>query len=363
MRPAPLSAAIVSALLTVSFGAWPGAGPKRVTANHVSIASGAMRYGKSVGSPTEGRLVGGAHLDESPYLRIVPGYSPGDVRWGLEPLVDAIDRAARSVRRQFPDAVTSVGHLSRSGGGDIGRHHSHESGRDADIGFFIKNHTNTPLLAGQFIPFKGDGSSASWRGAYFDDARNWALVQSLITDPDAHVTHIFVASPLRARLLAVAERLHAPDGVRLRAAELLQQPHGALPHDDHFHVRIRCPANMTSCIEYPTVRVHTPALAARDARHGHDRADAHKPSKHSAVGQASNATHAGAARRTPASQAHARESTASRAIPLPPPSAHQPYDEAHEDEPADHVHAIPDLHVTPPPTSIIVDDPDGLGDL
>jgi len=52
---------------------------------------------------------GGMHLDETAYLRVLPVYAGGDVRWGLEPLVAMIDRAARSVRRQFHDAVTSVG--------------------------------------------------------------------------------------------------------------------------------------------------------------------------------------------------------------------------------------------------------------
>ena len=41
----------------------------------------------------------------------------------------------------------------------------------------------------------------------------------------------------------------------MRAAELMQQPHGVLPHDDHFHVRIGCPAHMNGCVENPTTRV------------------------------------------------------------------------------------------------------------
>ena len=60
--------------------------------------------------------------------RVVPVYVARDVRWGLEPLVSLIDRAGRNVRRQFPDAVMSVGHLSRRAGGDLDRHASHESG-------------------------------------------------------------------------------------------------------------------------------------------------------------------------------------------------------------------------------------------
>jgi penicillin-insensitive murein endopeptidase len=81
------------------------------------------------------------------------------------------------------------------------------------------------------------------------------LVQAMVTDPEAHVTHLFIAAPLRARLLAYAERIGAPANVRMRAAEVLQQPHGALPHDDHFHVRIGCPSNMRECVENPSLHL------------------------------------------------------------------------------------------------------------
>ncbi|MCW5836463.1 MAG: penicillin-insensitive murein endopeptidase, partial [Labilithrix sp.] len=187
--------------------------------------------GRSIGSPTDGHLVGGAHLNESPYLRIVPFYAPGDARWGLEPLVSMIDNAARAVRKQFPDAVLSVGHLSRPGGGEIDRHASHESGRDADIGFYVKNHKGKPIYADHFVPFRGDGTAATWPGAQFDDARNWALVASIAGNAQARVTYIFIASPLRARLLQYAAKIGAPAAIRARAAELMAQPRGSLPHD------------------------------------------------------------------------------------------------------------------------------------
>ncbi len=51
----------------------------------------------------------------------------------------------------------------------------------------------------------------------------------------------------------------------MRAAELMQQPHGALPHDDHFHVRIGCPAHMSGCVENPTRASRT----RRPSPHGH----------------------------------------------------------------------------------------------
>jgi penicillin-insensitive murein endopeptidase len=272
MRLPIASLAALGTTLALSASAMSGSATHHAaTARANPPALAALRYGRSVGSPTDGRLVGGTHLDETGYLRVVPADAAGDVRWGVAPLVDMIDRSARSVRRQFPDTITSVGHLSREGGGDIDQHRSHESGRDADVGFFIRSSNGKELLPAHFVPFHGDGTAPTWPGAYFDDARNWALVASMISDPEAHVTHVFVAAPLRARLLAYAERVGAPMAARVRAAEVMQQPRGALPHDDHFHVRIGCPAHMHGCIENPAapgVRTRRIEMMARGRRGG-----------------------------------------------------------------------------------------------
>jgi penicillin-insensitive murein endopeptidase len=276
VRTASLAFTALTTTLTLAAGAFSGSATKHAGGERIArvaaLAPAALRFGRSIGSPTAGRLIGGERLLETEYLRIEPADTVGDVRWGLEPLVSMLDRAARSVRRQFPGVVMSVGHLSRAGGGDVEQHRSHESGRDADVGFFVRSATGKQLLAPHFVPFRGDGSAPTWPGAYFDDAKNWALVASLIGDPEAHVTHLFVAAPLRARLLAFAEHAGAPQDTRMRAAELMQQPHGVLPHDDHFHVRIGCPARMTSCIENPTARgLRTSPELAR----GHHGAPAH----------------------------------------------------------------------------------------
>lgn len=212
-----------------------------------------LPMGKSVGSPTEGRLVNGAHLETTGYLRVVPAYASNDVRWGLGSLVGMLDRAARAVKRQFPDAVLSIGHLSRQGGGDLDRHASHESGRDADVAFYVKDARGKALYADHLVSFGADGQARTWPGATFDDARNWALVTAFLNDPAAHVSHIFISAPLRARLLSYASRVGAPPALQTRAALTMAQPFGSLPHDDHFHVRISCPPNMQGCIENPTM--------------------------------------------------------------------------------------------------------------
>jgi penicillin-insensitive murein DD-endopeptidase len=239
-----------------------------------------------VGSPTEGHLVGGAHLDAGPHLRIVPVYVNGDARWGLEPLVGMIDRAARTIHKQYPDAVLSLGHLSRPGGGEIDRHASHESGRDADVGFYVRNQQGKTIYADHFVAFKADGTAPTWPGAQFDDAKNWALVSAFVSDSHARVSHIFVAAPLRARLLSYAEKIGVPPAIRTRAAELMAQPRGSLPHDDHFHVRISCPPGPTGdkCIERPLARKRpqTPVTgkAALASAHGapHSSGKAHAAS-------------------------------------------------------------------------------------
>lgn len=253
MRPAPLATLLAAALLTASFGAWPGPPQKRPNAAS-STTPASVRFGRSVGSPSDGRLEGGMRLEEKPYLRICPAYAKSDVRWGLQPLVGMVDRAAQRVNRQFPGSVLNVGHLSRPGGGTVDRHLSHTNGRDVDIGFYVRNANNKPILTDRFVSFRADGTAPTWPGAHFDDARNWALVSALVTDPQAQVRNIFIANALRARLLAFAERVGAPIGVRLRAAEVMVQPRHAQPHDDHIHVRIACPEGMSSCVEFARPR-------------------------------------------------------------------------------------------------------------
>lgn len=205
----------------------------------------------SVGHPNAGRLEGGVRLDLTRKdLRVVPAYETDDVRWGLPALVGMIERAARGVAKRYPGAVLDVGDLSRKNGGEVHRHHSHESGRDADLGLYVVNDQGKQIHARTFIPFDARLVSPTVPGARFDLARNWLLVQLLLNDPRAHVSHIFIADPLRQALIAHAKRLGVSRALLVRAQLAMMQPTGAEPHDDHLHVRISCPrAMLGSCIE------------------------------------------------------------------------------------------------------------------
>lgn len=201
---------------------------------------------RSVGSPNQGHLEGGVEIKGQKGMRVV-----GANRWGLPDLVGMLERAAKRVSERHPGAMLTVGDLSKRGGGDIGGHHSHENGRDADLGFYLSDGKGRSFLAPRFATIDEEGR-ARGMAARFDDAKNWELVQALTTDPKARVLQVFVANHLRARLLAYAAAAGVPAGVRDRAASLMLQPHHALPHDNHFHVRIACPKNEKDCVDYAT---------------------------------------------------------------------------------------------------------------
>ena len=138
-----------------------------------------------------------------------------------------------------------------SRGGEIAGHHSHESGRDVDIGFYMLDAKGKPYEAFAFANFDRHGRGlAPNRGLRFDAPRNWELIAKLVADGDARVQYIFVANHIKRRLLREGRRRGAAD-VLLRRAELaMVQPAGNHPHANHFHVRIYCsPADRPACVD------------------------------------------------------------------------------------------------------------------
>ena len=201
---------------------------------------------ESIGSPNEGRLEGGRRLEGSKNLKAARSH-----RWGVPSLVGMLERSAARVAQKFPGSVLVVGDLSRKGGGDVDGHRSHESGRDADVGFFYKR-GKKPWISQRFLAVDAEGKVPGFPSVVFDDARNWALVASWLSDNESSVQLILVAQHLKLRLLAEGRRAGASPELLNRAASLLIHPSRALPHDNHFHVRVACPRSSDECIEYGT---------------------------------------------------------------------------------------------------------------
>jgi penicillin-insensitive murein DD-endopeptidase len=203
----------------------------------------------SVGAPNHGKLAGGVCVKKS--ATIMPVRS---ACWGVPNLVTMLVESSEAVAKQFPSSVLLVGDLSKKNGGDIAYHRSHESGRDADVAFYLRDQKNPDhaLSSRVFAKIKPDGSISghpTWR---FDEARNWALVESWLVNKQAKVTQIFVADYLKKTLLAYAQKAKRPLEIQRKAASVLQHPKNARVHDNHFHVRISCPrSGTTRCLENP----------------------------------------------------------------------------------------------------------------
>jgi penicillin-insensitive murein endopeptidase len=123
------------------------------------------------------------------------------------------------------------------------------------VGFYFVDKKGRPAPVRRFRAVDWRGRAADDRSLRFDDARNWALVEAWMTDPRARVEHVFVAKPIRARLLAHARSKGVYLPVLHRASIALKQPSRGLAHDDHFHVRIACPRSQRGvCLADPPKR-------------------------------------------------------------------------------------------------------------
>jgi penicillin-insensitive murein endopeptidase len=198
---------------------------------------------RSVNLPWDGSLVRGLAVRESKVLRHLPECAKDHRFYGTWQLVQLVQRAALHVARRFSGAQLTIGELSGRQGGDINGHRSHESGRDADVGFYIQNSDGSPRLSAEkFVEFDHNGRGLAPNGGLrFDAARNWELVSKLISDDDARVQFVFVARGLQQLLLKAAVRRKASPELIGRATSVMVEPTHGNPHRSHFHVRIYCP--------------------------------------------------------------------------------------------------------------------------
>jgi penicillin-insensitive murein endopeptidase len=196
----------------------------------------------SLGTTSAGMLCEGVMLPDrgEGFLRGRPG-EPTCA--GVPRLIAALTNAASAMQASFPGTEDlRIGDVGAPHGGRHPRHASHRAGRDVDVLFYVEDAAGRPLRSAGFVAFSRFGHAFSPEGDlyFFDDARNWALVRTLLTDATIEVQWIFVSRGLKTRLLRYALEHESDADVLFRAAYVLQQPENARPHDDHFHVRIYC---------------------------------------------------------------------------------------------------------------------------
>jgi penicillin-insensitive murein endopeptidase len=224
------------ALLGIVFAA-----PHGAALDNAKPARPAPSPSLSSGLPWEGRLQRGVRLRLSSTLRPVADYAKSTNFFGTSELVALLERTAKNIASRWPGTPLAVGELSGPRGGKIEGHHSHRTGRDVDVAFYMRDAQGRSSQFFHFVAFGSEGVAVRSRTPiYFDDAKNWALVSTLLRDPEARVQYMFVAQPIRTRLLMEGRRQAESDEFLRAAAAVMVQPKERHKHDNHFHVRIYC---------------------------------------------------------------------------------------------------------------------------
>ncbi len=194
----------------------------------------------SLGLPHAGRITNAVPLPREGDGYKVICYS--GLHYGTPRLVGAIQRAAANVARLRPGGTPlPICDLSAPDGGPTARHRSHQSGRDADLLFYALTADGRPWQV-QFTRFGADGLSEPSPGSFvrLDVERQWLLVRSLVTDPEASVQWMFVARPIESLLIEYARARGEDPEVIWHAESVMIEPWDSLPHDDHLHLRLAC---------------------------------------------------------------------------------------------------------------------------
>jgi penicillin-insensitive murein endopeptidase len=205
----------------------------------------------SMGRSNGGLLRNGVPVPTDPAL-LVKSESRGE-HYGTAELVTLLVYGAHAVARSAPGSRLVVGDLSREGGGRLRPHRSHRSGRDVDIGFYMVDPQGRALPAAPgFVHMTAQLVGPHGGRLYgFDVARNWTLVEALLSHPEVHPQYLFVANPLIQALLRHARNQRASAEIIARAEAVLDQPRGS-PHRSHFHMRIFCARDdVPSCEDEP----------------------------------------------------------------------------------------------------------------
>jgi penicillin-insensitive murein endopeptidase len=196
----------------------------------------------SVGKTNRGYLIDPAKIpDEGPGWTTREVWKARDNRYGTDELIDLVESVAKRMRRRVPDVRLVVADLSsRAGGGAYAFHRSHQSGRDADLLYYMRDKDGKPFEPDAMHVFDKFGHARDGSGIRVDVPRTWLLVKDLVTAPEATVQYIFMYEPIAELLIDHAKKIGEPADVIAKVRIALKQPGDSARHDDHMHVRVYC---------------------------------------------------------------------------------------------------------------------------
>lgn len=198
---------------------------------------GPTEHSESHGSAHNGRLVNGEQL---------PSHGAYTIRssrraWGTNQSITYLMEGYDHMRKRYTNLPRiSIRDLSKEGGGPLKPHLSHQTGRDADIGYY---HTKCGRRDCEYRVIRASELNAEYQ---------WELFRYWIDNNQAE--YIFMDYTLQETLYNYAKE----KGVSAsRLSEIFQYPRGRHTrrgiirhepgHQNHFHVRFRCGAGDRHC--------------------------------------------------------------------------------------------------------------------
>ncbi len=209
----------------------------RIGQEIVLLIEGPEARSESVGRANGGRLVNAEQLPPHRGYRL----RNANRSWGTNETVSYIIEAFDYMREEYPDAYRLRMHdLSYEDGGRMNGHHSHQSGRDADISLYQTR------CSGGVCPF------SDVRPSRLDVEKQWALIRYWIRNDQ--IEYVFLDYDLQEPLY---EHVVSRGATERQLNEWFQYPHGSRSargiirhepnHADHIHVRFSCSGDDNRC--------------------------------------------------------------------------------------------------------------------
>lgn len=164
-----------------------------------------------------------------------------DRGWATAEMISMLKETAAYMSQQYPGKDRlQVEDLSAQFGGKITRHASHQNGLDVDLQFYRVNALeHDPLSTGKLYALSMvEDESLSTN---FDLARNWQVMKALHRFGD--VQRIFIDKVIKQELCQYAKSINEYEA----HTEVLRSMRHVPNHQDHFHVRLRCPKGASLC--------------------------------------------------------------------------------------------------------------------
>jgi penicillin-insensitive murein endopeptidase len=196
----------------------------------------------SYGKPSRGYLIDGVKLpDNGDGFTTRETWALRGNRYGTDELVDLLQGVSKRMRAKVKDVRLVVADLSSNGGGPEHLfHRSHQTGRDVDLLYYMRDAAGNPFEADSMRVFTKTLWAKDKSGIRVDVPRTWMLVRELLTAPEATVQYIFMYQPIAEQIIEYAQSINEDPVIIARAAKACRQPGDSAPHNDHMHVRVYC---------------------------------------------------------------------------------------------------------------------------